>query len=57
VRDRGKSQSVPDTVHLFEVTDNRRVIFLPVFFKEKNCQKLELGVISPRKFTGIEGEM
>jgi hypothetical protein len=57
VRYRRESQSVPDTVHLFEVKDNRTVVFLSVFFEENDGQELVLGIISPRIFTGIQGKM
>jgi hypothetical protein len=57
VRYRRESQSFPDPIHFFEITDNRTVVFLPIFFEEKDGQKLVLGIISPRIFTGIQGKM
>jgi hypothetical protein len=57
VRYRGKFKSVSDTIHLFEVTDNRSIIFFPVFFEEQDSQKLMLGIISSRILTGIPGNM
>lgn len=57
VRYRSKTKCFPDPVHFFKVTDDRTVVFLPVFFEEKNRQKLVLGVVSSRIFTGIKGEM
>jgi hypothetical protein len=50
-----KPKNFPDAVHLFEIPDDRTVIFFPIFFEEKECQKLRLGIISPRIFTGIQG--
>jgi len=57
VRYRRESQRFPDPIHFFEVTDNRTIVFLPIFFEEKDSQKLVLGIISPRIFTGIQGKM
>jgi hypothetical protein len=57
VRDRCESEKFPDPIHFFKVTDNRTVVFFPVFLEEKDGQKLVLGVISPRIFTGIQAEM
>jgi hypothetical protein len=57
VRYRCESQRFPDPIHFFEVKDNRTVVFLPIFFEQKYGQKLVLGIISPRIFTGIQGEM
>jgi hypothetical protein len=57
VRNRCESQRFPNPIHFFKVTDNRPVVFLPIFFEEKEGQKLVLGIISPRIFTGIQGKM
>jgi hypothetical protein len=57
VRDRRKIQRSPDTVHFLEVTDDSTIVFFPVFFEEKDGQKLMLGIIYPRIFTGIQGKM
>lgn len=54
---RHKSQIFPDPIHLFKVTDDRPIVFFPVFLEEKDCQKLVLGIIPPRILTGIRGEM
>ena len=35
VRDSFKFESLLNTIHLFEVTDNRTVVFFPIFFEEK----------------------
>jgi hypothetical protein len=56
VRNRQKIQRFPDAVHFFEVTDNRTIVFFPVFFEQENGQKLVLGIIPPRIFAGIEGK-
>lgn len=57
VRDRCESQKFPNSIHLFEIADDCPVVFFPVFLEEKDGQKLVLGIISPRIFTGIQGEM
>jgi len=57
VRDCLQAESIPDTSHLFEITDDGTVIFFPEFFEQKDRQKLVLSVISPRIFAGIQGEM
>lgn len=51
VRNGFESYSGTDSIHLFEVTNHRSVIFLPGFFEQQDCQKLMLGIISPRIFT------
>jgi hypothetical protein len=52
-----KLKNLPDSVHLFEIPNDRSVVLLPVFFEEKYGQKLVLGIISPRIFTRIKGKM
>ena len=56
VRDGRETQYSPDAIHLFEVPDNRTIIFFPVFFEKEKCQQLMLGEISSRIFAGIRGD-
>jgi hypothetical protein len=57
VRDLQKTDFPSDSIHLFKIPDYHTIVFFPVFFEEKNGHKLVLGIISPRIFTGIQGEM
>jgi hypothetical protein len=49
-----ETQSTPDLIHLFEVPDDRTIIFFPVFFEKKDSQQLVLSVIPSRIFAGIQ---
>jgi hypothetical protein len=51
VRDLQKTDFLSDSIHLFKIPDYCTIVFFPVFFEEKNRQKLVLGIISPRIFT------
>jgi hypothetical protein len=53
MRDSFEAEYGPDSIHFFEVPDDSTIIFFPVFFEEKKCEKLMLGVISSRIFAGI----
>jgi hypothetical protein len=56
VRDCCETQYCPDTIHFFEIPDDRPIIFFLVFFEKKKGQQLMLSEIPSQIFTGIRGD-